>query len=78
MFIINRVSKDIKNAALSPDKKIIIKANKNINRFKTVNFKSFLKNKIRAINNGNNLDRKLPRTRSSLKNPDILSTLYFS
>ena len=76
--MINRVNTDIKNAALSPDKKINIKANKNMTRLKAVNLKSFLKNRIRAINNGSNLDKKLPRIRSSLKNPEILSILYFS
>ena len=57
----------MKNAALSPDKKIKIKADKNITKLKVVNFKSFLKNRVRPINKGNNLDKKLPRIRSSLK-----------
>ena len=75
--MINNVNEAIIKDALSPVKKIKIKVEKKINKFKTVIFKFFLKKIIKAIKRGSNLDKKLPRIRSSLKKPEILSNLYF-
>ena len=51
---------------------------KNTNKLIKDNFLSFLKKIINAMNKGNSLDKQLPSIRSSLKKPEILSTLYFS
>ena len=76
--IIINPSKVLKKAARSPDKKIKIMHEIIVSILSLYKFKSFLKYNANPINNGSILDKKLPRIKSSLKKPEILSALYFS